>query len=122
MKQSDLKARIAELESQLAAAVSKARAFEESWKDAMKANSQDIAGKMELGKLEKLLLVVNLITAGKTNEAIQELLKPLPMIFKMDIRFADDKSRIAAAEEQLEQLKELMIANVRTARLAKSES
>ena len=75
-------------------------------------NSKGLADKLKVGQLEKQLSVINHITAGRVNEAVQEILTPMPVLFKMDIRFADDQSRIAAEDELLARLKKVIHAAV----------
>lgn len=72
---------------------------------------------LDRAKLEKVLLIIGHITANRANEAIQELLKPLPFVFALDIRFADDQTRIKVEEETLERLKKIVIDVVQGARL-----
>ena len=71
-------------------------------------SSKGMADKFKVGQLDKQLRVIDHITAGRTTEAIQEILTPLPVLFTMDVRFADDKTRIAAEDETFERLKKVL--------------
>src|ERR1700722_13076886 len=68
-----------------------------------------IADKFKVGQLEKQLSVINHITAGRLSEAIQEILTPMPVLFTMDVRFADDQSRVMAENELLAKLKKIVV-------------
>lgn len=83
----------------------------------MKSSNAGLADGMKIGQLEKKLLVIDHITAGRANEAIQEILKPLPLVFAVDVRFADDKTRIAAEDELLERIKGIVVETVGKAKI-----
>jgi hypothetical protein len=79
-----------------------------------------LGAKFELGKLKKIIKIISHITAGRGNEAIQELLQPIPVVISLDIRY-DDKSRIAAENEQLERLKKIVVDVVSSAKINREE-
>lgn len=65
-----------------------------------------------VARLTKQMAVIEHITAGRHDEAIQEILKPLPILFNVDVQYADDKTRIAAVEEMLEKVKKLACESI----------
>lgn len=117
----DARNSLKDVQAQLTAVDESYTKLSENYQQLMKSSNEGLAQGMEIGKLQKQLLVIGLITAGKHDEAIQEILKPIPMVFSLDIRFADDASRIKAAEEQLESLKKTVIDMVARAKLARKE-
>ena len=70
--------------------------------------SKGMGDKFKVAQLERQMSVINHITAGRVNEAIQEILTPTTMLFTMDVRFADDTARIASEDETMERLKKLI--------------
>ncbi len=84
-------------------------------------SSQGMAARADNLTHKKRLEVIGHITAGRVNEAIQAILEPIPMIFQMDVRFADDKSRIAAEEQMLEQVVARVVKHVEGLRLKRDK-
>ena len=66
---------------------------------------QAMSDSFKVSQLEKQQRVIGYVAAGRVSEAITEILTPLPVLFGIDVRFADDKSRIAAEDELLAGLK-----------------
>lgn len=69
------------------------------WVADRQKSGEHMAAALERQKLQKILKIVGFITSGKSNEAIQELLEPMPVVIGLDIRFADDATRKAAEKE-----------------------
>jgi hypothetical protein len=104
--------KVADLEQKLAAA-------QKDWINEAQKNGAHIAESMDLQKANKIIKIVKLITAGETDAAIQEILEPLPFIFQLNVRFADDKTRNAAEDELMERLKKTLIETVQQVRIAR---
>ena len=118
----ELETKVADLEKDLKAQVVLTQSWSDKWIESERAKGSAMADALTRQTLEKKLRIIGNITAGKSNEAIQELLEPMPVVIGLDIRFADDKSRIAAEDEQLEKVKQLVsqaVATVKFDRVAK---
>ena len=89
------------LQEELARAIKDNKELQGHWMEATQQAGKCLAYSSENAQLKKRLLVIDHITAGRVNEAIQEIITPLPMLFTLDVRFADDKTRIAAEDETL---------------------
>jgi hypothetical protein len=98
----------------------KIKSLEKELAESLQQRSAGLGNSLELAKTQKLLEIVNLITAGKANEAIQELLKPMPVVLGLDIRFADDQTRVAARDEMFASLKKSLIKSIDGATMSES--
>lgn len=85
-----------------------AKTWSDKWIESQRDKGSAIADKIKVEQLEKQLLVINHITAGRVNEAIQEILKPMPVLFSLDVHFADNATKLRAEDELLEKVKAVM--------------
>lgn len=90
--------------------------------DAEREKGSHIGERLEHQKQEKLLRIIGHITGGRGNEAIQELLEPMPVVLSLDIRYGDDKTRVAAEEEQLGQMKATLIKAIEGATIVRHKN
>lgn len=67
--------------------------------------SQGIADSVKVKQQEKQLRIIGHIAADRKAEAITEILTPLPISFAIDVRFADDATKLKAEDEIFERLK-----------------
>ncbi len=116
-----MKKKLKNLEQELAAAKQNNANLQASLVEEMRKASAAIADRFKIQQHEKKLLVIDHITAGRANEAIQEILKPLPVLFRMDVRFADDKTRFAAEEELLKSVVHRITQMLEGLKLKKAE-
>ena len=122
------KARIIELEQTLAAtqlslqqASAQVKEWSDKWIESERSKGPAMADSMERASLEKKLLVIGHITAGRSNEAITEILTPLPVIIKLDIHFADDKAQMAHEQEMLNKVKKTIAQAVDSVQFAPTQ-
>lgn len=108
----ELETKVADLEKDLKAQLVLTQSWSDKWIESERAKGPAMADGIERTKLEKILRIIGYMTSGKVNEAVQELLEPMPVVIGLDIRFADDKSRIASEDEQLEKVKQLVTTAV----------
>lgn len=73
----------------------------------------------DVEKLKKQNLVIGHIAAGRTNEAILEILKPMPVLFTMNVIVADDGSREKAAQEMLDSVKGMVVSHLDNIKIGK---
>lgn len=66
--------------------------------------AEAMSATFENPRLKKQLLVIGHIAAGRSNDAINEILTASELVFSMDVRYADDKGRIASEDALLHKL------------------
>lgn len=108
--------------AQLKAVDESYKGLHENYRQLMKSSNAGLAQGADIEKMQKQLTTISLITQGKHDEAVQQILTPIPMIFSLDIRFADDASAEKARDEQLESLKKLVITAVSNTKIVRKES
>lgn len=81
----------------------------------MQKNGAHFGDGMKIQKLEHTLELIGLIAEGKTGEAIQCLLRPEVVLFKLDVRFADDATHEKARQEWYDKGKTDAIAAIQNA-------
>ena len=77
-----------------------------------KQRGEAMSSSLKLGQAQKQLRVIGHIAAGRVNEAILEILTPIPILFGVEVAFADDKSRIAVEEELFAALKQQAVEHI----------
>ena len=125
----ELRHRITALEThveQIKGERERAREDADQWKERCLEESQRAAQglqvKMENDRLNQREKLVALIAAGKNLEAINFLLTAQVMLFKVNVRFADDNARNKAEDEMLQRVVRIAttaLAQVRINREAK---
>lgn len=90
------------------------------WMESRDAQGRVIGLSTQLETLQKRMLVVEHIAAGRTNEAILEMLRPLPMVFTLDIRM-DDPTRKKAEDAMLEKVKKIVTDQVAAVAISREE-
>jgi len=94
--------------------------FDEYMK-AQQEKGKAMGNAFEAGKQKKILAIIDHITAGRPNEAIQELLQPLPVVIGLDIRFSEDTDRIAYENDIFNKLKKNLILTIEGAKIERKE-
>ena len=115
MKISEARTKITELE----------KTVERLKADRIKAEQEKTKGigyALEREKQTKILRIIGHITAGRGNEAIQDLLEPMPVVISLDIRYADDKIRTDAEEETFARLKGSLIKAIEGTKIQREEN
>jgi outer membrane murein-binding lipoprotein Lpp len=92
--------------------------WKDQWIEETQKVSQGLAAKMENDRLEQREKLVALIASNKNLEAIDFLLTAQVMLFKIDVRFADDNSRNKAREEMFDSVKGVLIEQLDKMKLA----
>jgi hypothetical protein len=115
------KQQIAVLEEKLRRSEAREKSLQDKWIKAERAKGPAMADGIERKKLEKQLRVIGYIAAGKSSEAILEILEPMPVLFTMQVAFADEKTKLASEDEHLEKLKNVVIEAVKGAKLKREK-
>jgi hypothetical protein len=111
MKASERPARIAELEKEVSSLQSKVKLYQDMWMEEGKKANAGMSATLDLAKLQKQNRVIQHIAAGRTSEAILEILDPLQIMFNFKVacdRSTDEKMK----GEILDKLKKEMAAHL----------
>jgi len=121
VKAKEYEAKIADLTKRTQTAESQAEHWKKQWVESEQSKGARMADSLERATLEKKIRIIDRITAGRGNEAIQELLQKMPVVIGLDIRF-DEQSRIQAENEALERFKQTIIAAVQSAQMKREKA
>lgn len=83
------------------------------------AKSQLLQNSMELERAQHRIELIKLIVAGKKAEAVEYLLQAKPLLFTIDVQYADSETEIAAKTERANACADLAAKAVREAMLPK---
>jgi hypothetical protein len=108
-----LKARITELEKQLDAS-------KQMWLKEAQKSGPLMSAQFELLKTQKQLRIIQSMAQQKWLEAISELLDPNQVCFNIEVVYGDDKTRVAAQTEMLEQVKKKLNDTIASCTIAQS--
>jgi lysylphosphatidylglycerol synthetase-like protein (DUF2156 family) len=100
----DLEAFVEQAKAERQRAVDELQHWKDRWLEETQKSSQGLSVKMENDRLEQREKLVALIASNKNLEAIDFLLTAQVMLFKVDVRFADDNSRNKAEDEMLQRV------------------
>jgi len=116
----DLEAFVEQAKAERQCAVDEARRFKDQWLEETQKASQALAARMENDRLAQREKLVALIASNKNLEAIDFLLTAQVMLFKVDVRFADDNARNKAEDEMLQRLVKIATDALAQARIVRS--
>lgn len=88
-------------EKEIAGYKEKLSAAHDRWVEEASKGAEVISLRMQNQKLQKQIQLVQHIAAGRTAQAIEELLDPMAVVFNMDVRIVGDSAVEKAKEETL---------------------
>ena len=112
----------AQAENEVKSLQEKMAGYRSMVEESVDARGQLLRTNMELEREQHRLELIKLIVAGKKAEAVEYLLTAKPMLFSIDVRYADSATEIAAKRERANTCAAMAADAVRTALMPKEDA